>query len=389
MTHFYEDHFIKTENCNIQNNLQIHLIGNCSSGNFLLLAVCPTTLKRICRQHGISRWPSRKINKVNRSLKKIQTVLDSVQGVEGGLKFDPTTGGLVAASPIIRDNDPQSIIFPNKSPSLGTEPVTLNMVSVAPAPCSDGENSAVKLEEDEYFMSGFKGESKTTDVPLTVGDENSKVSALAAGSLHQGRLDIIPRACLQNGNSSHASCVRKEGSKLSFIECGLKIESPDDMDTGGIDGDDGVIEHIQPTSSGMTDSSNGSGSMLNSSSSSPSFDELKRSKAKVGFEDGDTRITVKATYKGDTIRFKFEPCAGCFQLYIEVGKRFKLQTGTFQLKYLDDEEEWVMLVSNSDLEECLEILDLVGSRSVKFLVRDVPFATGSSGGSNCFLAGDS
>ncbi|KAI3756620.1 hypothetical protein L1987_56442 [Smallanthus sonchifolius] len=308
------------------------------------IGVCPTTLKRICRQHGISRWPSRKINKVNRSLKKIQTVLDSVQGVEGGLKFDPTTCGLVAASDVIQDLDAQKgSIFSNNIPE-GT----------SPSPCFNNKNPIVKLE-DECSMGVDKLKlSKTFSITTPIDEHCSPTD---------GQMKV------------------KKSNPYFLSQSLNSMVNGDDMDTSM--NDDHDRDHNQSTSSGMTESSNGS--MMNaSSSSSPSSSGLKNPKC-----DEGSKLTVKATYKEDTVRFKFEPTSGWFQLHEEVAKRFKIQTGTFQLKYRDDEEEWVLLVCESDWNECLEILDFLGTRTVKFLVRDATFATGSSGSSNCFLMGSS
>uniref|UniRef100_A0A0V0IWW3 Uncharacterized protein n=1 Tax=Solanum chacoense TaxID=4108 RepID=A0A0V0IWW3_SOLCH len=385
------------------------------------IGVCPTTLKRICRQHGISRWPSRKINKVNRSLKKIQTVLESVQGVEGGLKFDPATGGLVPAGSIIQDfNAQKSIFFPFKDVSVKNPTSVFQDAAVPSSSGNDKENSVVKMEEDFYadgnqlsqsnhINTSFFKEGNKSSIEVSGYCYESKLATLDAGSSGPASLNAMPLTDF--GNASLGSFLTKEGCRRWGLnndtldnfdhhftsQCSYPMVVGGDVDSkmkgdNEMDGDGRVIEHNQASSSAMTDSSNGSGSgsMINgSSSSSHSHGAEKHSKVEVNCGDNGSTITVKATYKEDTIRFKFDLSAGCFQLYEDVAKRFKLQTGTFQLKYLDDEEEWVMLVNDADLHECLEILEFGGGRTVKFLVRDTPCALGSSGSSNCFLASGS
>ncbi|TKY48305.1 NLP8 protein [Spatholobus suberectus] len=356
------------------------------------IGVCPTTLKRICRQHGISRWPSRKINKVNRSLKKIQTVLDSVQGVEGGLKFDPSMGAFVAGGSIIQEIDAhESLLFPEKSTIKDPAPVTQDAVSVPPAPCCAGENFSIKLE----------GKLKKTNASSVDCDEDPKSMAMDDGSCQTASLctkvqDCPEQACLGSflAKEQHKWILNKGGLRVEKFKRNIVGQSSssligDEMDIG-VDGDDGVVEPNHPTSSSLTDSSNGSGSMMHgSSSSSQSFENQNQSKVKSTIVDSGSKLIVKATYREDTIRFKFDPSAGCFRLYEEVAARFKLQSGSFQLKYLDDEEEWVMLVNDADLQECMEILDDIGTRSVRFLVRDMPCVLSSSGSSSCYLGGSS
>ncbi|XP_022955468.1 protein NLP9-like isoform X1 [Cucurbita moschata] len=356
------------------------------------IGVCPTTLKRICRQHGILRWPSRKINKVNRSLGKIQTVLDSVKGVECRLKFDPTTGGLMAAGSLIPElNGQNSPLFSDNNPSIiNLEPLPRDVNSVPPIPF-DSQNPPVKLEMDDQRNSSrsLLIPEKEPSVCQLDCSEGSKSTGLDAASCQLSGLDVMDWDV--PGNAAGSVTARK-GNGLDFVENNLRSCSFGAANGVGTmwEGSDGMNEHYQPTTSSMTDSSNGSGLLIHGSSSSgQSVEERKHLQEKTSCVDSDSKIVVKASYKEDTVRFKFDPSLGYLQLYEEVGKRFKLNQGTFQLKYLDDEKEWVMLVSNSDMQECLEVMDEIGTRNVKFLVRDITCAVGSSGSSSCYLSGGS
>ncbi|KAH6767395.1 hypothetical protein C2S52_018378 [Perilla frutescens var. hirtella] len=211
------------------------------------IGVCPTTLKRICRQYGIPRWPSRKINKVNRSLRKIQSVLDSVEGVEGWLRFDPTTGGLVAASSVLQELDHGNMVtLPTKNPSIGNS-------------CS------VKIEE-ECLLDGYqnlcKGDNKSSWTHFRSYDSRLVVMEARLSSC------VTPNTTKRTKRDVPQSFFTSQSSRLIALVSEIDTDKKDDH---AKDKDNGV-EDSQLYSSSLTNSSNESGTasmMKGCSSSSP------------------------------------------------------------------------------------------------------------------------
>ncbi|KAF8685959.1 hypothetical protein HU200_043884 [Digitaria exilis] len=215
------------------------------------LGVCPTTMKRICRQHGISRWPFRKIAKANRSLDKIKRVFESVPGSSNPMA--PSTPAAAASQQ-------------------------------APAVATAHRDHALPCLSSALGM------------------------ASSQGSCHAPPKDAAVRVPLHG------------------------------VDATGV-------------------------------------------------------VTVKASYRGDIIRFRVACSAGVATVKGEVAKRLGLDAGEFDVKYLDDDNEWVLLSCDADFQECLDVVPAMSGAStasgsgaaqpvVRLMVQEVAEIHGSSCGSS-------
>ncbi|RRT73176.1 hypothetical protein BHE74_00040484 [Ensete ventricosum] len=59
------------------------------------LQICPTALKKVCRKHGMLRWPYRKIKSIDRTISNLQRELRSGTA-EGATKVEARISRLVA-----------------------------------------------------------------------------------------------------------------------------------------------------------------------------------------------------------------------------------------------------------------------------------------------------
>ncbi|KAM3337063.1 hypothetical protein P3S68_032763 [Capsicum galapagoense] len=71
-----------------------------------------------------------------------------------------------------------------------------------------------------------------------------------------------------------------------------------------------------------------------------------------------SNIGVKVSYNGLNVRFPLSLSSGKNDLEVEVEKRFGIQTGSFWIKYEDEDEDWILITCDEDLHHgmntCIE-----------------------------------
>ncbi|KAF2551801.1 hypothetical protein F2Q68_00037368 [Brassica cretica] len=337
------------------------------------LGVCPTTMKRICRQHGISRWPSRKIKKVNRSITKLKRVIESVQGTGGGLDLTsmavssiPWTNGQTGAQPLnspsgskppelpntshspnhwSSDHSPQE---PNGSPELPSNGHKRSRTGYESAgtPTSHGSCDGNQLDEtkvpnqDPLFTVGA---SPGLCFPPYSRDHDVSAASFAIPNRLLGNIDHFRGMPIEDAGSSKD--LRNLCSSTPFDD---KFPEPNWMNND------------------------------NNNMYAPAKEEAVANTTREPSGSEMRTVTIKASYKEDIIRFKISSGSGIMELKEEVAKRLKLDAGTFDIKYLDDDNEWVLIACDADLQECLEIPRLSRTSVVRLLVHDATTNLGSS-----------
>lgn len=365
-------------------------------------------MKRICRQHGISRWPSRKINKVNRSLSKLKRVIESVQGAEGAFGISS-----LATSPLPNVSSSSHPLTPDGSNQQNFDASQPSNPQHKETHTHEAQTNGTRASPEDQSHRGVLSPEET------IQEENGIMPKFGNG-LNNFRTGSGSREESAGTPTSHGSCQGSPDSALAnnpisipHQEQCLRRESPeaafhpvDKMNTSAPAcpiPDMLVMVEAEESFGGMLIEDAGSSKDLKNlcaSVTDPFFDvcwpnpndrvlrqpmdSVCHTVPPISPRQEPRRMTIKATYKDDIIRFRIQLSSGIVELREEVAKRLKLDVGTFDIKYMDDDREWVLIVCDADLQECIDISKSSGSNIIRLLVHDLTVNLGSS----CESTGD-
>ncbi|CAL9073991.1 unnamed protein product [Musa textilis] len=278
------------------------------------IGVCPTTLKRICRQHGITRWPSRMIKKIDHSLQKLRVVIDSAHGADKSIQL----------SSLYKDFTTASVSDKNSSGDFVVSKSNQNDHPSADHQYLDAELNHPHLSSSHSSTSC--SQTSTSNLSSSSGKQKC-TQPREPRMIQEVNLEEIVVHTPQGANSQIGLHLSAQSTQL----CPGRFES---QKSPG--------EHC-------------------SSASLSHSDNYKISS-----------IRVKVLYGAEKVRIRLHPTWGFKDLRQEILKRFNIgDKSSVNLRYIDDELEWILLTCDADLQECLCIYRSSGARTIKITLQSV------------------
>lgn len=319
------------------------------------MSVCPTTLKRICRQHGIKRWPSRKIKKVGHSLQKIQRVIDSVQGASGDIQIDS---------------------FYRNFPELASPNVSRTAGPFSSAKSGDDDLSEpLKTAKLEGGASNPHVVVSTSSPSSSCSQSSSSSQCYSTGTTqqqqqqHQQHQQKQRRPPVPTGGTLNGSEQDESVNRLL-----KRVRS------------DAQLHYLSSEVPKLLPRSHSHVSLLVEQNTPPVPKESGQNHQHQHHQQEGICQRIKVTYGEEKIRFRMQRKWGFRDLMKEAGRRFGVtETEGFMLKYLDDDSEWVLMTCDDDLQECMDVCrsSSQGQTIKLLLLGDNHQHHGSSSGTSC------
>ncbi|KAI8569820.1 hypothetical protein RHMOL_Rhmol02G0306100 [Rhododendron molle] len=338
------------------------------------LKVSDSTLKRICRRHGIHRWPPRNINKEaafpialpnvgaivlidsqeEPSLRELDAAIDGAHDLreDDSLPSISHLENKVIASTFKHIGGQHGITpWPNQQNGGGgtTHPDSLDQPSMDPliaerndleVTCS--EEGTIKMQKREQGKTGVRIEISLDDI-LLYSDKKLEDAARD--------LKVSIQIAVENIEESHVNFpFAVSGSTLKRICRGYGIHRWPPRN---------ISEPSHVKNEGQTLQLN-SDLPLNQASASVAHIKPESQEA--------NKVLVKAKYGDMMLKFGLSLSAGFRELGHEVAKRLNLDVGTYFVKYKDEDDDLILIACDDDLRACVHSSISLGNTSTLVLL---------------------